>query len=104
MSVSVFQNLPLFAVIRILTGENCFKSNPIEGSNASLSLTMKISQLSSIHACKIKYMLPSALVNHDQNAQNLQDYITQGLLPLSLILVGISLLRPLQAANYNNLA
>lgn len=97
----------LFTVNRTLSGENCCKSNSVECLNASLPLTMQIPLLSSIHACKTKYMILSALLNDDQNAKNLQDYITQGLFPLSLIFVlifmGISLLRPLQAEKCNNL-
>lgn len=90
----------LFAVNRILTGENCSESNSAVYSNAALPLTTQIPLLSSIHACKTKYMLLSALLNHDQDAQNLQYYIRQGLFPLSLIhlliFIGMSLSRPLQ--------
>lgn len=68
---------------------------------------MQISLLSSIGAYKTQYMLLGALVNRDQNAQILQDCITQGLFPLSLILtlifMGISLLRPIRAGKHDSL-
>lgn len=104
---SLASSATLCTVNRTLTAENCSGCNPVECSNAPLPLTMQVSLLSSIAAYNTKCMLVSALVGHDQNAQNLQDCITQGLFPLSLIFtlifMGISLLTPIQAGKRNNL-